>query len=243
MSERLLRGYPYALAGSACVGLAAANAVRVAGAVVVALAVGLAAGAAFAGEFVVRVALLAAALGLAGWWWGSARLDALDASALVPHVGEAEQALIEVTGPARRSSFAMRVPGKALRFGSFALHEPVLLELPLGRSPPQGARLELRGRVRQPRPASHGFDERKWLRRHGVHVIVEARDWQVAGRRGGVGGYADRVRGWLAGSMAPGLGGERRAVLEGIVLGEDEGLSDELQTSFRSSGLYHLLRK
>jgi competence protein ComEC len=241
MSERLLRGYPYALAGSACVGLAAANAVRVGGAVVVALAVGLAAGAAFAGDFVLRVALLAAALSLAGWWWGSARLDALDASALAPHVGEAEQALVEVTGPARRSSFAMRVPGKALRFGSLPVHEPVLLELPLGRSPPQGARLELRGRLREPRPAAHGFDERKWLRRHGVHVIVEAREWQVAGRRGGVGGYADRVRGWLAGSIAPGLRGERRAVLEGIVLGEDEGLSDGLQTSFRSSGLYHLL--
>jgi hypothetical protein len=90
--------------------------------------VGLAAGAAFAGDFVLRVALLTAALGLAGWWWGSARLDALDASALVPHVGEAEQALVEVTGPARRSSFAMRVPGKALRFGSLPVHEPVLLE-------------------------------------------------------------------------------------------------------------------
>jgi competence protein ComEC len=117
----------------------------------------------------------------------------------------------------------------------------VLLELPLGRSPPQGARLELRGRLRLPRPAAHGFDERKWLRRHGVHVVIEARDWRVVGRRGGVGGYADRVRGWLGGSIAPGLGGERRAVLEGIVLGEDEGLSDRLRTSFRSSGLYHLL--
>jgi competence protein ComEC len=30
-------------------------------------------------------------------------------------------------------------------------------------------------------------------------------------------------------------------VLEGIVLGEDEGLSDGLRTSFRASGLYHLL--
>jgi predicted membrane metal-binding protein len=41
--------------------------------------------------------------------------------------------------------------------------------------------------------------------------------------------------------MAPGLGGERRAVLAGVVLGEDEGLSDELRDSFRASGLYHLL--
>ena len=117
----------------------------------------------------------------------------------------------------------------------------MLLELPLGRSPPQGARLELRGRLRLPRPASHGFDERTWLGATASTSSSQARDWRVAGRRGGVGGYADRVRGWLAGSMAPGLGGERRAVLEGIVLGEDEGLSDGLRTSFRSSGLYHLL--
>jgi competence protein ComEC len=39
----------------------------------------------------------------------------------------------------------------------------------------------------------------------------------------------------------PGLTGERRAVLEGVVLGDDNGLSPSLQTSFRRLGLYHLL--
>jgi competence protein ComEC len=240
-AERLLRTYPYLLAASACLGLAAANAVRGQDPSIAVTAVGVAVAAAVAAEPRWRVALLATALGLAGWWWGSARLDALDASTLLPRVGEAGPALVEVTGPARRGSFSMRIPAKVLRFDALAPHEAVLLELPLGRSPPQGARLELRGRLRLPRPASHGFDERTWLRRHGVHVVVEARGWRAVGRRGGVGGYADRVRGWLGGSLAPGLGGERRAVLEGIVLGEDEGLSDGLRTSFRSSGLYHLL--
>ncbi|MBA2333184.1 MAG: ComEC/Rec2 family competence protein, partial [Actinobacteria bacterium] len=42
-------------------------------------------------------------------------------------------------------------------------------------------------------------------------------------------------------SIAPGLSGERHAVLAGIVLGEDEGLTEELQDSFKASGLYHLL--
>ena len=41
--------------------------------------------------------------------------------------------------------------------------------------------------------------------------------------------------------MAPGLAGERRAVIAGIVLGEDEGLSESLRERFRASGLYHLL--
>jgi competence protein ComEC len=41
--------------------------------------------------------------------------------------------------------------------------------------------------------------------------------------------------------MAPGLDGERQAVVAGIVLGEDEGLEEGLRDSFRASGLYHLL--
>ena len=45
----------------------------------------------------------------------------------------------------------------------------------------------------------------------------------------------------LADAVAAGVGGERRAVLVGIVLGEDEGLGQELQDNFRASGLYHLL--
>jgi predicted membrane metal-binding protein len=41
-------------------------------------------------------------------------------------------------------------------------------------------------------------------------------------------------------AVASGLAGERRAVLQRIVLGEDQDLSPHLGTSFRASGLYHL---
>ena len=37
------------------------------------------------------------------------------------------------------------------------------------------------------------------------------------------------------------MSGERRALLLGIVLGEDEGLEPALRDDFRASGLYHLL--
>ena len=127
------------------------------------------------------------------------------------------------------------------RFGDESIREPVLLRLPAGRSPPQGAILDLVGEIRRPRGPQDGFDERTWLRRHGVHVIVRADRWRIVGRRGGLSGFADRLRERLSRNMAPGLHGERRAVIAGIVLGEDEGLSEELQASFRSSGLYHLL--
>jgi competence protein ComEC len=240
-ATRLLLAYPYLLGGAACVGLAAANAARVHGAGVAVAALAAAFAAALFADAHARIALLAAGLLLAGWWWGSVRLDALDSSVLRSHVGETEAATVVVTGPARSNGFQLRVPARVLRFGSIAAEETVLLQLPVGRSPPQGAILELDARIRRPRPPSRGFDERTWLRRHGVHVVVAARRWRVVGWRGGVGGYADRVRAWLARSLAPGLTGERRAVLEGVVLGEDEGLSPGLRDAFRASGLYHLL--
>jgi competence protein ComEC len=95
--------------------------------------------------------------------------------------------------------------------------------------------------VTAPRGPENGFDERTWLRRHGVHVVLRVDEWRIVGRRGGIGGIADAVRRRLRHSVARGLHGERAAVIEGVVLGEDNGLSDELRRSFRASGLYHLL--
>jgi competence protein ComEC len=188
-----------------------------------------------------RLPVLALALLLAGWWWGSARLDALDRSLLLPKADTAGRALVAVTGPARRSRYELRVPAQVRRFRDEVVREPVLLRLPPGRSPPQGALLDIIGEIKIPRGSKNGFDERTWLRRHGVHVVLRATRWRVVGRRGGLAGFADGLRVKLARSMAPGLGGDRRAVLAGIVLGEDEGLSDELRARFRASGLYHLL--
>jgi competence protein ComEC len=95
--------------------------------------------------------------------------------------------------------------------------------------------------VALPRGPSHGFDERTWLRRQGIHVVLHVDDWRVVGRRGGVGGTADALRRWLRRASAPRLSGERRAVVEGVLLGDDVGLSDNLKQAFRRSGLYHLL--
>ena len=74
-----------------------------------------------------------------------------------------------------------------------------------------------------------------------MHVVLKVDAWHQIGVRGGLAGAADRLRAWLEASSAPGLTGERRAVLQGIVLGDEAGLSDGLKTSFRRSGLLHLL--
>ena len=188
-----------------------------------------------------RPSLLAAGLLLAGWWWGSARLDALDRSVLLSRVDTAERSLLVTTGPARTSRFQIRVPAQVRRFGRLRFRESVLLELPLGRAPPQGSLLEAVTTVRLPRPAKGGFDERTWLRHQGIHVVLRADRWRVVGRRGGLAGLGDRLRSALARSIARGLHGPRRGVVEGVVLGDEQALSEGIRNRFRASGLYHLL--
>ena len=188
-----------------------------------------------------RPSLLAASLLLAGWWWGGARLDALDRSVLLSRVDTAERSLLVTTGPARSSRFQLRVPAQVKRFGRLRFREAVLLELPLGRAPPQGSLLEAVVTVRLPRPAKGGFDERTWLRHQGIHVVLRADRWTIVGRRGGLAGLGDRLRSALAHSIARGLHGARRGVVAGVVLGDEQALSEGLRNRFRASGLYHLL--
>ena len=237
-----IRGSPHRPVAALCVGIAAANIFRAASLEVAAVALALGVVAAFV-QPQHRLGLAVLALGLAGLWWGSSRLDALDRSALSAQVGRAERSLVVVTGPPRRTRYELRVPATVHRFGELRVDEPVLLQLPIGRSPPQGAVLEVLGVVALPRGPSHGFDERTWLRRHGIHVVFRGDEWRVVGHRGGLGGLADRIRVRLDRTLAPGVRGERRAVLVGVVLGEDQGLSDTLRQRFRASGLYHLLEQ
>ena len=188
-----------------------------------------------------RVALLAAALACAGWWWGSARLTALDRSVLAPSIGTAERAVLEVTAPARRSRYRVRVSVVVRRFGSRLVHEAALLELPSGRAPPQGALVSAVVTVEQPRGPDDGFDERTWLRRKGIHVVLRADRWRAVGTRRGLGAVADRLRERVERALARGASGERGAVLAGVVLGDDQAVSQGLRDRFRASGLYHLL--
>jgi len=230
---------PHLLAAALCTGLAASLAVRIASPLLGVLALALTASA--FGEPRIRLVGLGAALLCMGLWWGSVRLDALDHSVLAREIGRAGPALLEVTGPARRSQFDVRVPVRVLEFGEEAPRERARLDLPVGRAPPQGALLNAVVEIEAPRPEENGFDEAGYLRRQGIHVVLKSGSFSVVGHRGGLAGVADRLRARIASSLAPGVSGERRAVIAAVVLGEDEGLSPDLRDRFRASGLYHLL--
>lgn len=230
----------HVIVGAGVAGLALANAVR-GGVATVLVALALLVAGLLASGVGAPVAIWAAVALMLGWGWGSRRLDALDRSPLRADVGRAGRFVAVVTAEARVGAFSQRLFAHVRTFEGRPVSEPVELQLPLGRAPPQGAIVDVLAVVRAPKGPSDGFDERTWLRRQGVHVVLHVDEWHVVGRRAGLGGVADRLRRWLRRGSSPGLSGERRAVLEGVVLGDDTGLSSGLKNSFRRSGLYHLL--
>jgi competence protein ComEC len=233
------RSWPTLLVAAACVGLGASNWVRPA---VLFLAVGIVVcGVAAWLRPTSALVGVAGVLLLGGLWWGGLRLTALERSVLAEHIGHWAPARVVLTGPARRTPFSVRIPAETQTFAGEDVRERVLLELPPERAPPQGAVLELRARAVAPRGPETGFDERGWLARRGIHVVLEGRAWRIVGRRGGIGGVADRLRAHVARSLALGTRGERRALTAGVVLGADENVAPSLQAAFQASGLYHLM--
>ncbi|MGH3135706.1 MAG: ComEC/Rec2 family competence protein [Gaiellaceae bacterium] len=232
--------WPSLLAGAACAGLAASNIVSVGGEVLVMVA-GLALAAVALQNGGARVTAIGAVLVVAGLWWGGLRLDAMASSSLAAEIGESAPAELVVVGPARTTSWAVRVQAEVRRFGETRIRERVLLLLPVGRSPPRGAILETVVRVSEPREPEGGFDERAWLARQGIRVVLRGAAWRQVGARGGIPGVGDRLRDRVERAVGRGVGGVRRALVLGVVLGEDEGLPERTRDDFRASGLYHLL--
>ena len=78
--------------------------------------------------------------------------------------------------------------------------------------------------------------------RRGAHAALEVDRMRVtAAWRGGVAGALDRVRRRAEAGLARGLRAEEAALLRGMVLGQDERLTETVRTEFQRSGLAHLL--
>jgi competence protein ComEC len=241
-ARRLLElHWPSLLVGALVAGIAASIWLSVSPVAAAAAAVCALGGFVTARAGAVRLAALGIALAAVGLAWGSLRMDALRASALARDIGETGVAELVTLAPARPSQWSTRVIAATRTFRQVAVRERVLLMLPVGRSPPRGTILRASVRVAEPRPERDGFDERAWLARQGIHVVLDASSWRAIGRRGGLPGLGDALRDRIETVVGRGTDGVRRAIVLGVVLGEDEGLPAAAQDDFRASGLYHLL--
>ncbi|MGI8513242.1 MAG: ComEC/Rec2 family competence protein, partial [Solirubrobacteraceae bacterium] len=200
---------------------------------------------------VLALALVAALLGgrralalgalagvLAGAWAGTARTAALDRTHLGPllgRTGDLRLTLLERARP-RRSGAQMALaaivsgPGRGERV---ALRSGPHVSWPRAAV---GAELVVRGRL-------VGLSAREgYLRRRNAHAVILASAITAPGaRRGGLAGALDRVRARAERGVSSGLDPPRAALARGMVLGQDEALSEGTRDEFRDSGLAHLL--
>ncbi|MBA3843651.1 MAG: hypothetical protein H0X39_13750, partial [Actinobacteria bacterium] len=106
MTTRLLPATVVVLV--AAIGLAASNALRVSVPALFVALVAATAGILAAPPELRRLAATVAVVALAGWCWGSARLDSLDRSPLRAEVDRAGRVLVVVTGEPRVGRFSQR---------------------------------------------------------------------------------------------------------------------------------------
>jgi ComEC/Rec2-related protein len=191
----------------------------------------------------------------AGVALGGARLDAIARSALAAHVGERiplSAVLTDLpTADDGQVTLAVRVTGAAGR----EVREPAHLRLRLEQGQTfthdptgpltEGALLRLPSVSVEPLPEPDPgeFDYGRYLRRRGEHVLLEAEfaDLTISGRRGGLQGVVDRLRLASRAHLAAGVHSPVGDVLQGMVLGDDEGVDEALVEDFRRSGLLHIM--
>ena len=206
-----------------------------------------------------RVVVLTAALALlflaTGAAIGGSRLDAAARSTLAAYVGHHEPVTAVLTDlPAEKDgqvTLAVRVTSVA----GVAAREPAHLRLrleegqTLGYRPTgpltEGALLRLPSVSVEPLPEPEPgtFDYGRYLRRRGEHVLLEAdfADLTITGRRGGLQGLVDGLRLASRSHLLAGVRSPVAEVLQGMVLGDDEGVPQETIDTFRVSGLLHIM--
>ena len=186
---------------------------------------------------------------------GAARLDAVGRSTLAAYIGHHVPVTAVVTDlPAIKDdqvTLAVRVMDAAGR----ELREPAHLRLRLEEGQAlaydpvgpltEGAVVRLPSVSIQPLPDPKpgAFDYGRYLRRRGEHVLLDAEfsALTITGRRGGLQGLVDRLRLAARAHLVAGVHSPVAEVLQGMVLGDDEGVDPALVEDFRRSGLLHIM--
>ncbi|MDQ6751399.1 MAG: ComEC/Rec2 family competence protein [Actinomycetota bacterium] len=184
------------------------------------------------------LALTGAAAVLSGGLLAHARLHALDRSALHGSLGAAVRARATLLEASRPSPPGGRFARARLEDGRGRGEQVLLRAGRRTRWPPAevGDVLSVRGRLEPLAP----HDD--YQRRRGAHAVLVLHAISRTGaHRGGAVGALDRARSHAEAGIAVGLAAPEAALARGMVLGEDERLSDPVREDFRRSGLSHLL--
>ena len=185
------------------------------------------------------VAVAAALALLAGAAVGELRLRAVDSGRLAAVEGSRLSGPVVLLEPLRHRGGGPAVARVRLAAGPLAGEGAVLRvrgEALTGGEPGVGEILHVEARVAPLGP----YDA--YQRPRGAGAAVEAVVVRRTGRRrGGLAGALDAVRRRAERGLERGLHGEDSALLRGMVLGQDERLSDAVRDEFQVSGLAHLL--
>jgi competence protein ComEC len=175
---------------------------------------------------------VAAAAVLAGAAVADARLGALDGGPL-PRAINARAELLE---PVRERPVGPAVARARLRGGPAEGEIVVLRVGDRAARPEVGEIVAVEGVV-----APLGLYD-AYQRRRGAGAALEVSELRRTGeRRGGLAGVVDAVRRRAEAGLVRGLRDDEAALLRGMVLGQDERLTDEVREEFKRSGLAHVL--
>ena len=178
-------------------------------------------------------ALALAAAVLAGAVVAHARLAALDHTALGARLGHASAERVTLLERPRPTQFAGRTALASLDGERVLVRSPARVRWPAA---VVGAELVVEGALARLGPRDG------WLRPRNVHAVLRADRVAATGRaRGGVAGALDGVRARAERALDRGLPPPQAALLRGMVLGQDEALSDRAREDFQAAGLAHLV--
>jgi competence protein ComEC len=187
-----------------------------------------------------RLGALAAALLIGAALAGELRLAAIDGPANLVRDGERVDLRAHLLAAPRPGPFGasadIGVISGRLRGARLLLRVPRWAPLPATARP--GAELRLEGRT----VPTAGPDFGAYLRRRGIagELLLE-RGRPTGRRRGGVEGLLDQSRARAEQAVVAGMSPDQAALLRGMVLGQDELISEAVREDFRASGLAHLL--